>query len=122
MSEKYQLYLGDKVKTVSLWVREGDNEYPIYANTRGQCSWYTHSVDEYENTSPNSLSNEFIEWLAELHCRITGVGETTVNRQLPDLDWYEVEIINSVGNPVLTEEQSELLAWAYEQEQSEGEE
>jgi len=112
MSE-YVLYLGDLVQTVSLWKRDGDTEHPIYANTRGQCEWFRFDADTYENTSPNALSESLKEWLAELHIRLTSVEDGTPNRELPDLEWYEHELINAIGDPAVTPEQAELLEWAY---------
>ena len=114
MSE-YIIYTGEKVSTVSLWERDGDEEIPIYANTRGQCEWYSTDVNEYENTTPNKISDSLIEWLAELYRRIEGddAENSKPNHMLPDLKWYEAEIIDSIGNPAYTEEQANLLQWAH---------
>jgi len=127
MSE-YALYVGDTVQTVSLWVRRGDKEYPIYANTRGQCEWNDFDTDTYENVSQDELSDGLIAWLAHIHAVNNGLLESESESMFyaerakdaePDveLEWYEIELINSIGNPSLTPEQEKLLAWAYEQEQ-----
>ena len=118
MSEKYAIYTGDTVRTVSLWVRRDGKEYPIYANTRGKSEWYTHDTEEYENTTPTELSDEFVEWLAHLHRVRTGlVGAIEARETEPDADpeWYEVEILNAINQPGMTDEQAELLSWACEQ-------
>ena len=114
---KYALYIGNNINTVSLWVREGDKEYPIYANTRGIHEWYTFNREDYENTEPHQLSDELIAWLAEYHRRIHSVDETKENRELPDLEWYEDELLNAIGNPGVTQEVFDLMEWAYEVEQ-----
>ena len=113
----YHLYLGDAVQTVSLWRREGNTEHPIYANTRGQCEWFTFNAGDCENTTPHALSDALVEWLAEMHRRIECVGDMTPNRELPELEWYETEVINAIANPAVTEEQFELMEWAYEEVQ-----
>ena len=117
MTEHYRMYTGDEVKTVSVWVVKGDKEYPIYANTRGRCEWYTHNLGECENTTGDELSDELITWLAEYHRRITGQGEMTPNREMPDVEWYEIEFLNAIGEPMITDEAFELMEWAYEVEQ-----
>lgn len=114
MTEKYALYRGETVNTISLWVRRDGKEYPIYSNTRGQTVWFDFEQDVYENTDPHALSDALVEWLAELHRRITGEGEMTPNLKMPEREWYETELLNAIGNPSVTEEQSKLMEWAYE--------
>ena len=114
---KYALYIGDNIQTVSLWVRDGDNEYPIYANTRGVCEWFSFDREDYENCEPHQLSDELITWLAEYHRRIKAVGPTTDNSELPELEWYEQELLNAIATPKVTPEQFDLMEWAYEVEQ-----
>jgi hypothetical protein len=124
--ERYQLYTGNNIQTVSLWVRRDGKEYPIYANTRGQCEWYSHRPDVYENTNPHSLSDTFVEWLAHFY----KVKEGLIDRDgmfladaaahaEPEQDpkWYETEILNHIDQPGMTPEQEELLEWAYQQVQ-----
>ena len=125
MSEKYAIYTGTELTTVSLWVREGDNEYPIYANTRGRSEWYSHDRDVYENTEPSALSETCKAWLAHFHRvtegKIEDGGDSmfwadTVEADRPDEQpdaWYEVELINAINQPGMTPEQEDLLAWAY---------
>ena len=114
---EYVLYTGDKINTVSLWRREGDTEHPIYANTRGKCEWYSFDADTYENTEPNALSDELVEWLAEYHRRITGQGDMQSNLDMEDPKWYEAEILNAIGDPQIPPEQFELMEWAYNEVQ-----
>lgn len=125
---KYDIYVGDNINTVSLWVRRDGKEYPIYANTRGQTEWYSHDADVYENTDTVGLSDAFIEWLAHLHKVREGLYEREgmflakdVEQHEPDADpeWYEVEILNAINNPGMTPEQEELLEWAYNEVESE---
>lgn len=122
MGDKYVIYLGDKVKHVSLWVREEDNEYPIYANTRGLSTWFSKDTDSYENTEPTSLSGEMVEWLAHYHRVEEGLIEhegmflaPSVEEDRPDVEpeWYETEILNHISRPSYTAEQRELMEWAY---------
>lgn len=120
---KYAIYTGNTINTVSVWVRRGEKEYPIYANTRGRCEWYTFDTSEYENTEPTELSSEMLEWLAHFHRVREGLIDThglpakAIEDDKPDVDpeWYEVEILNSIGDPEFTAEQVELLEWAYNQ-------
>lgn len=118
----YVIYTGDHVTTVSLWKREDGREYPIYANTRGQCEWYSTDPKVFENTSAEPLSETFIEWLAHYYRVQHGLldGESMypqerVQADQPDAEpvWYETEILNAIGEPGLTPEQEELLEWAY---------
>jgi len=115
MSEKYAMFVGDAIKTVSVFVRDDGREYPIYANTRGQTEWYTHEIGEYENVTETLLSDELKTWLAEFHARITGEGDTHPNRELPEVEWYETEFLNAIGKPVVVPEVFELMEWAYEE-------
>jgi len=116
MSE-YVLYTGETVTTVSLWKRTEQREVPIYANTRGQCEWYSTDVDSFENTEPNKVSEALLEWLAEMHRRIESVDleHSKDNHMLPDIEWYEAEIVHAIGDPSYTHEQQALLAWAVNQ-------
>jgi len=113
MTEKYTMFVGDAVKTVSVFARDDGREYPIYANTRGLTEWYTHEIDEYENCEQTGISDELKEWLAEYHARITGEGDMTENMDLPDLEWYEREFLNAIGEPVVTTEQFDMMEWAF---------
>jgi len=129
MSDKYALYIGDNIQTVSLWVRQNGKEYPIYANTRGQCEWYGFSTDEYENVHTETLSERAIEWLAHIHRVQNGLLDTDsesmylagrVKADRPEADpeaWYERELLNHIGEPSLTEEQAKLCEWGYNQVQ-----
>jgi len=122
--EKYQIYTGENISTVSLWVRRDGKEYPIYANTRGQCEWYSHSTTVYENTAPTQLSETFVEWLAHLY-RVQNdlydregmfLAQTYEQHEPEETpEWYETEILNHINQPGMTPEQEELLEWAYEQ-------
>jgi len=125
---KYDIYVGDNINTVSLWVRRDGKEYPIYANTRGQCEWYSHDADVYENTDTVGLSDAFVEWLAHYHKVLNGLYESDSmfladrieeNEPETEPEWYEVEILNVINDPGMTPEQEELLAWAYEQVEGE---
>lgn len=113
MSEKYTMFVGDAIKNVSVFVRKRDREYPIYANTRGECEWYTFTIDDYENVQQVGISLALKHWLAEFHARITGEGDTHRNSELPDLEWYETEFLNAIGEPVVTDEQFEMMEWAF---------
>jgi len=113
MSEKYAMFVGEAVKTVSVFKRKNGREYPIYANTRGQTEWYTHEIGEHENVTESTLSGELKAWLAEYHARITGEGETHPNRELPEVEWYEREFLNAIGNPCVIPEVFELMEWAF---------
>lgn len=116
MTDKYALYVGDTINTVSLWVRRDGNEYPIYANTRGQTEWYTFDVDDYENCEQTSLSQAFIDYLAFLkYQHDTGGTDPSAFPPEADPEWYEIEIWNAIGQPGFTKEQYELLEWASEQ-------
>jgi len=124
MSEKYAIYLGDRINNISLWVREDGKEYPIFANTRGQGEWYSLNPDVYENTEPHSLSAEMKEWLAHIHRVENGLIEhdgmfaaKAIEADAPDADpeWYETEIVNQIGEPGFTPEQEDLLEWAYKE-------
>lgn len=128
MNDKYAIYVGDNIKTVSLWVRQEENEYPIYANTRGQCAWYSFRRDVYENAHPTELSETCKEWLAHFHRIKSGLIENresmflrdVVEADRPDNDpeaWYETEILNAIGEPGYTPEQEDLLEWAYNEVQ-----
>ncbi|QAS68882.1 hypothetical protein HFTV1-gp49 [Haloferax tailed virus 1] len=118
MSEpKYAMYVGDYETTVSVWLRKNGEEYPIYANTRGQCEWYTHNVSDCENTTEQALSDGLKAWLAEFHRRINSVDDVTPNHAMPDVEWYEVEFLNAIGEPEITDEVMDLLEWAYNEEQ-----
>ena len=133
MNEKYAIYTGDNITTVSLWVRKEGDEYPIYANTRGQCEWYSFDTDVSENTTATSLSEPMIEWLAHLHRARNGLYELEMSTMLPasrraeiaehepdeDPEWYEVEILNHIDKPGMTPEQEELLEWAHLMEEEE---
>jgi len=124
----YVIYLGDKIKTVGLWKREDGKEYPIYGNTRGASEWYSLDVGVYENTGVVELSDVFIEWLAHYHRVENGLLESDsdsmflaehVEEDAPDENprWFEVEILNAMGNPGYTPEQGELMEWAYNEVQ-----
>jgi len=113
---EYVVYTGTLVETVSLWRREDDKEYPIYANTRGQCEWFSFDVDTFENTEPNTLSDELVTWLSEYYARIQGVAETTPKTEMPELKYYEREILNAIDDPTITDEQWELMEWAFNKE------
>jgi len=118
MTDKYVLYTGDELTTVSLWVREGGKEYPIYANTRGRSEWYSHEIDVFENTSAEPLSDTLKEWLASAHKVRSDEIDASPWRVEPDEEpeaWYEVELFNAVNNPGMTPEQADLLEWAYEE-------
>ena len=119
MSEKYALYVGDTINTVSLWVRKDGNEYPIYANTRGTHEWYTFDPTDYKNSEPHSLSEELVAWLADYYRRIYGAGEVKGNSELPEPEWYEVELLGAIATPGITPEQEDLLEWAYNEVESE---
>jgi len=118
MSEKYTMFVGDAIKTVSVFVRRDGREYPFYANTRGQCEWYTFSVDEYENVQQVGVSDELKAWLAEYHARITSEGETHHGEELPKIEWHEKEFLNSIGKPEVTPEQFEMMEWAFNEVRS----
>lgn len=113
---KYAMYVGEYHTTVSVWIRKNGEEYPIYANTRGNCEWYTHNVSDCENATEQELSEGLKAWLAEYHRRIHGVDDVTPNRAMPALEWYEVEFMNAIGDPELTDEVADLLEWAYKME------
>jgi len=118
----YAIYVGDAINTVSLWKRDGEKEYPIYANTRGQCEWYSTNPDVYENTETAELSDKFVEWLAHFHRVKEGLVDVdsmyyakAVEEDRPEEEprWFETEILNAIGNPGYTPEQEELLEWAH---------
>jgi len=120
--EKYALYRGDKINTVSLWVRKDGREYPIYANTRGQCEWYSFDPDVSENTSASALSETFKEWLAHFYRVRHGLIDTegmfpadAYEQAEPETEpeWFETEILNHIDNSGMTPEQEALLEWAY---------
>ena len=116
MSDKYEIYVGDNIPATSLWVRRDGKEYPIYSNTRGNCSWYTHSINEYANTAQRGLSQAFVDYLAFTKYQAdTGGFDPTAQPPENDPKWYEIEILNALGNPGFTKEQYELLEWAAEQ-------
>jgi len=119
---RYVIYTGDAITTVSLWRREGDREYPIYANTRGQCEWYSTDPECYENTTAEPLSETLKEWLAHYYRVQQGLlndesmfAAERVEADQPDTEpvWYETEILNAFGECELTPEQNDLLEWAY---------
>jgi hypothetical protein len=127
MTDKYAIYTGNNITTVSLWIRRDGNEYPIYANTRGQTEWYSHDTDVYENTQSERLSNIMVEWLAHIYRARNGLydldtdsmflaeRQSEIEEHAPDKKpvWYEVEILNAIDNPGMTPEQEELLKWAH---------
>jgi hypothetical protein len=120
---QYVIYTGDTVTTVSLWKREGGKEYPIYANTRGQCEWYSFDPNHYENTSVETLSETCKEWLAHFYRVQQGLlndesmfPAERVEADQPDAEpavWYEVELLNAFDDRGLTPEQTDLLEWAH---------
>ena len=116
MSEypEYRFYVGVNVGNVSLWRRTAeDTEQPIMANTRGLTTWFSYDFDEYENTDPERPTQAFWDALAALR---QGAYEV----DLSDCEWYERELVHSLGDPALTDEQEQLLDYAVTQSDPEG--
>ena len=125
---KYHMYVGEKIPSVNVFKVEGEKEYPIYANTRGRTEWYTFDVDYYENTEQSELSNDLIAYLAHYY-RVrenklqfdsdSMYFAEMIKNDKPDVDleWYEIEFLNVMGDPRWTPEQEELLEWAYNEVQ-----
>ena len=118
------MYTGDNLQTVSVWKRNGDTEYPIYANTRGVGEWFSFDANVQENTTDKRLSDDVIEFLAHIYRVNNGKIETDSesmfwadmvadDRPDVDLEWYETEFVNMINQPGMTPEQEELLEWAY---------
>jgi len=119
---QYVIYTGDTITTVSLWRREDGREYPIYANTRGLCVWYSLDPECYESTTAEPLSKTLKEWLAHFYRVQQGLlddesmfAAERVDADQPDAEpvWYETEILNAFDSRSLTPEQTDLLEWAY---------
>jgi hypothetical protein len=106
---EYRFYVGERVGNVSLWRRTDETtEKPIVANTRGLTTWFSYDFDEYENTEPVNPTDAFWKALAKIDA-----GKAEI--QIADCEWYERELIQSLGRPAFTGEQRELLDYAREQ-------
>jgi hypothetical protein len=111
---EYRFYIGERIGNVSLWRRTAeDTEQPIMANTRGLTTWFSYDFDEYENTEPAQPTQAFWDALAALR---QGAYEV----DLAECEWYERELIHSLGEPAMTGEQEQLLEYAVEQSGPEG--
>lgn len=106
---QYRFYVGESVGNVSLWRRtDEDTEKPIVANTRGLTTWFSYEFDEYANTEPEEPTQQFWDALAKI---AAGVREV----EIADCEWYERELVQSLGEPELTTEQEDLLDYAIAQ-------
>lgn len=104
-AKEYVFFVGEHIKTVSLWRRIGDKEHPIYANTRGQCEWYSFDAGECENTAETKPTEAFWKALRKIS---NGEGRFSIE----ECEWYEREVVSALGNPNFTDEQRELLEFA----------
>lgn len=110
--DEYYWYIGDRIGSVSLWVRNAGTEFPIYQNTRGQGVWNsadpdTHNQDRHE---PTQAFWDAVDQLSQ-----PDVDEIDVE----DCEWWERECIRSIIGMVddenATPEMSLLLNHAEEQ-------
>lgn len=115
----YVFFIGDPIRTVSLWKRYGEPEdavpeeytaeYPIYANTRGQGVWNTEEPGE---TNQETVEPTDAFWNAVWDIRHNDSGSIDVE----DCEWYEREVIQSLlhmlHDEATTVEMGGLFAYA----------
>jgi len=113
---EYVMYTGDYQTTVGVWKREGETEIPIYANTRGASEWFSTDVNVSENVQQTKLSDPLIQALGDIWANMQNLSGGGVI-DTSGLEWYEIEFLNAIGDPIITPEQEELLEWAYNEVQ-----
>lgn len=101
---EYYFYVGEDVPSMSLWRREGDEEFPIYANTLGRGAWYSSDAEVSKNVDEVEPSDAFWDALKQIASRIS--------TDVDGCEWYEQEVLNMLGRPAQTPEQRELIRYA----------
>ena len=92
--EGYVWYIGDPVTTVGLWRREGDTEFPVYQQTRGQAVFNTRHADE-STIDTEDPTPAFFDALQELNNGAYD-PETDDGLDVEGCKWYEIEFLDSL--------------------------
>jgi len=109
---EYVWYLGDEVRTVGLWRREGEREHPIYQNTRGRAMWNSFETDNYQGTTPIRPTEAFWDAAAALAGATDHEPEDEID--ISDCDWFEREFLQAFHHVESPPETVELLRYAAE--------
>jgi len=91
---EYVWYVGDPLATVGLWWREGDTEFPVYQQTRGQAMFNSRRADE-SAIGTEDPTPAFFDALRALEYGEYD-PETDDGLDVEGCEWYEVEFLNSL--------------------------
>jgi len=92
--EEYVWYIGDPVATVGLWRREGDTEFPVYQQTRGEAVFNSRHADE-SSIGTKDPTAAFFDALRELNNGEYD-PETDDGLDVEGCEWYEIEFLNAL--------------------------
>jgi len=92
--DEYVWYVSDRVATVGLWRREGDTEFPIYQQTRGEALFNSRHVDE-GNIGTEDPTAAFFDALLAVECGEYD-PETDDGVDVAGCEWYEVEFLDEL--------------------------